>query len=71
MVSGKTIGRWEGCIMNFCVSFAEDFAIHSSAYLLDRGSGDQMLLIDVYSPQKTPSLISWQVGILERILSAS
>ncbi|KAF9247092.1 subunit 17 of mediator complex-domain-containing protein [Melanogaster broomeanus] len=71
MVSGKTIGRWEGCIINFCVSFAEDFAIHSSAYLLARGSGDQMSLIDVYSPQKTPSLISWQVGILERILSVS
>ncbi|KIJ70515.1 hypothetical protein HYDPIDRAFT_172315 [Hydnomerulius pinastri MD-312] len=69
MVSGKTIGRWEGCILNFCVVFDEDFAIHSSAYRLERGSGDQLSLVDTYSPQKTTSLVAWQLEILERILA--
>ncbi|KAF8843129.1 hypothetical protein BDN67DRAFT_924851 [Paxillus ammoniavirescens] len=68
MVSGKAIGRWEGCIVNFCVSFAENFAIHSSAYRLDRGSVDHMSFIDTYSPLETTSLTSWQLSILDRIL---
>lgn len=68
-VSGKTVGRWEGCIVNFCVSFNQDFAVHSSAYLLDRGNNDKLSLYDTYSPQTVVSLLVWQQKILEQILS--
>ncbi|KAF8558764.1 hypothetical protein OG21DRAFT_1503716 [Imleria badia] len=70
MVSGKTIGRWEGCIVNFSVSFADDFAICSSAYRIGRGNENQMH-VDTYSPHQATSLISWQLGILEKILAVS
>lgn len=68
-VSGKTVGRWEGCIVNFCVSFTQDFTVHSSAYRLDKGTTDKLSLYDTYSPQTTVSLIVWQQKVLERILS--
>lgn len=68
-VSGKTVGRWEGCIVNFCVSFNQDFAVHSSAYRLDRGNTDKLSLYDTYTPQAAVSLIVWQQEVLERILS--
>ncbi|KAI6047138.1 subunit 17 of mediator complex-domain-containing protein [Pisolithus marmoratus] len=83
-VSGKTVGRWEGCIVyvqclrpfrrlircrNFCVSFNQDFAVHSSAYRLDRGNTDKLSLYDTYSPQTAASLIVWQQQVLERVLS--
>ncbi|KAL4075817.1 subunit 17 of mediator complex-domain-containing protein [Scleroderma citrinum] len=68
-VSGKAVGRWEGCIVNFGVVFGQDFTIHSSAYRLDRGSPDKLSLFDTYSPQKNISLISWQQAVLEQILS--
>ena len=90
MVSGKTIGRWEGCIVsvwsrmlnatcdmltrshrNFSVSFADDFAVCSSAYRIGRGSENQMSHVDTYSPHQPMSLISWQLGILEKILAVS
>jgi mediator of RNA polymerase II transcription subunit 17 len=90
MVSGKTIGRWEGCIVsvwsrmldtthdiltrshrNFSVSFADDFAICASAYRIGRGSENQMSHVDTYSPHQPMSLISWQLGILEKILAVS
>ncbi|KAI6164907.1 subunit 17 of mediator complex-domain-containing protein [Pisolithus thermaeus] len=68
-VSGKTVGRWEGCIVNFCVSFNQDFAVHSSAYRLDRGNADKLSLYDTYTPRAAVSLIAWQQEVLERILS--
>ncbi|KAH0840134.1 subunit 17 of mediator complex-domain-containing protein [Lanmaoa asiatica] len=71
MVSSKTIGRWEGCIVNFSVSFADNFAVCSSAYRIGRGSESQMSHVDVYSPHQPISLISWQLGILEKILAVS
>jgi len=71
MVSGKTIGRWEGCIVNFSVSFADDFAICASAYRIGRGSENQMSHVDTYSPHQPMSLISWQLGMLEKILAVS
>ena len=56
---------------NFNVSFADDFAVCSSAYRIGRGSESQMSHVDTYSPNLSTSLISWQLGILEKILAVS
>ncbi|KAF8450286.1 subunit 17 of mediator complex-domain-containing protein [Boletus edulis BED1] len=71
MVSGKTIGRWEGCIVNFSVSFADNFAICSSAHRIGRGNENQMSHVDTYSPHQPTPLMSWQLGILEKIVAVS
>jgi len=57
------------CRRNFCAFFGEDFAIHASAYQLDRGFPDKLSLFDTFSPQKSTSLMSWQQDVLEQILS--
>lgn len=56
---------------NFSVSFAENFAVCSSAYRVRRGTESQMSHVDTYPPHQTMSLISWQLGILEKTLAVS
>ncbi|KAG2367329.1 subunit 17 of mediator complex-domain-containing protein [Suillus spraguei] len=69
-VSGKAVGRWEGNILNFRVIFDKDFAIHSSAYRLNRGSR-QLSLLETYTPETSISLVTWLQKLLEKTILES
>jgi mediator of RNA polymerase II transcription subunit 17 len=69
-VSGKAVGRWEGNILNFRVIFDKDFAIHSSAYRLDRTSY-QLSLLETYTPETSISLVAWLQELLEKTILES
>ncbi|KAG2077367.1 hypothetical protein BDR04DRAFT_1132147 [Suillus decipiens] len=69
-VSGKAVGRWEGNILNFRVIFDKDFAIHSSAYRLNRGSC-QLSLLETYTPETSISLVTWLQKLLEKTILES
>lgn len=69
-VSGKAVGRWEGNILNFRVIFDKDFAIHSSAYRLNRAS-HQLSLLETYTPETSVSLVAWLQELLEKTILES
>ncbi|KAG1892399.1 subunit 17 of mediator complex-domain-containing protein [Suillus subluteus] len=69
-VSGKAVGRWEGNILNFRVIFDKDFAIHSSAYRLNRAS-HQLSLLETYTPETSISLVAWLQELLEKTILES
>ncbi|KAG2042791.1 subunit 17 of mediator complex-domain-containing protein [Suillus americanus] len=69
-VSGKAVGRWEGNILNFRVIFNKDFAIHSSAYRLNRASR-QLSLLETYAPGTSISLVAWLQELLEKTILES
>ncbi|KAH7914170.1 subunit 17 of mediator complex-domain-containing protein [Hygrophoropsis aurantiaca] len=68
LVSGKTVGRWEGCILNFRVTFGQDFVIHALAYR--SGSNQQMSLIETFSSASSTSLTPWLQCLIEKTLSS-
>ncbi|KAH7887696.1 subunit 17 of mediator complex-domain-containing protein [Phlebopus sp. FC_14] len=67
-ISGETVGRWEGCVLKFCIAFGQNSEIYSSAFRLERG-GDHHSLVDSYSPKNNSSLMAWQHEILQRTLT--
>lgn len=69
-VSGKAVGRWEGTILNFRIIFDKDFAIHSSAYRLNRAS-HQLSLLETYTPETPISLVVWLQELVEKTISES
>ncbi|KAG1833319.1 subunit 17 of mediator complex-domain-containing protein [Suillus variegatus] len=69
-VSGKAVGRWEGNILNFRIIFDKDFAIHSSAYRLNRAS-HQLSLLETYTPETSVSLVAWLQELLEKTILES
>ncbi|OAX36195.1 hypothetical protein K503DRAFT_858151 [Rhizopogon vinicolor AM-OR11-026] len=69
-VSGKAVGRWEGSILNFRIIFGKDFAIHSSAYCLNRAS-HQLSLLETYTPETSIPLVAWLQELLEKTITES
>ncbi|KAF7977414.1 hypothetical protein HWV62_3550 [Athelia sp. TMB] len=68
IVNGRTVGRWEGCVLNFRVFFEQDFAIRCSAFRLDHGRGDQEALLEAYGPELQMSLLDWVKKTVEQTL---
>jgi mediator of RNA polymerase II transcription subunit 17 len=57
-------------VRNFRVIFDKDFAIHSSAYRLDRTSY-QLSLLETYTPETSISLVAWLQELLEKTILES
>lgn len=55
---------------NFRVIFDKDFAIHSSAYRLNRAS-HQLSLLETYTPETSVSLVAWLQELLEKTILES
>jgi len=69
-VSGKTVGRWDGCILYFRVFFGSDLTVQSTAVRLDKVSGTQTTGTDIYKSD-TSSLVSWLHSVVENSITQS
>ncbi|KAF8897582.1 subunit 17 of mediator complex-domain-containing protein [Infundibulicybe gibba] len=55
----RCVGRWDGCVMNFRISFSNDFSIDCLIFRVERADGSEGKL-DRYSLGTTDmSLLSW------------
>ncbi|GLB33862.1 putative subunit 17 of Mediator complex [Lyophyllum shimeji] len=63
----RCVGRWEGCVLNFHVSFGKDFAIDCSAFQLHKGTPKQGQLDSYSSNPGGLSLMSW----IEQIINTA
>ncbi|KZT20349.1 hypothetical protein NEOLEDRAFT_1075722 [Neolentinus lepideus HHB14362 ss-1] len=61
LITSRAVGRWEGCVLNFRISYGEDFKILCSAFRLDRVNGRPESLLDTYEAkqQEGVALLSW------------
>ncbi|KAG5732390.1 Mediator of RNA polymerase II transcription subunit 17 [Termitomyces sp. T112] len=57
--SSRCVGRWEGCVLNFHISFGKDFTIDCSAFQLHKKTPKQGQLDRYSSNSTTRSLFSW------------
>lgn len=55
---------------NFRIIFGKDFAVHSSAYCLNRAS-HQLSLLETYTPETSISLVVWVQELLEKTMAES
>jgi len=62
----RCLGRWDGCVLNFRISFGKDFSINCSAFQLHKKTPKQGKL-ETYSPNRAESLLAW----VEHIISAA
>ena len=69
-VSGKTIGRWDGCILYFRVFFGSDFAIQSTTVRLDKVSGTKTTHTETYDSDKS-SFVAWLHTVVENSINQS
>ncbi|RDB22683.1 Mediator of RNA polymerase II transcription subunit 17 [Hypsizygus marmoreus] len=60
----RCVGRWEGCVLNFHISYGKDFAIDCSAFQIHKGTSRQGQL-DTYSQQDSLSLLSWIENVIK------
>ncbi|KDQ64550.1 hypothetical protein JAAARDRAFT_166933 [Jaapia argillacea MUCL 33604] len=57
LVAGRSVGRWEGCVLNFRVSFGEGFTIMCSAFRLDSSDGHPGGIVATYNAKERPGLL--------------
>jgi len=69
MLSARSVGRWEGCVLNFQVRFREDYGICCSAFQLDHGKNGQQTLSETYSTGSTVGLFDWIRETIAKTLS--
>ncbi|KII95133.1 hypothetical protein PLICRDRAFT_33966 [Plicaturopsis crispa FD-325 SS-3] len=68
LLSCRSVGRWEGCVINFRISYGENSSIQCSAFRMDRLSG-RATLTKTYSADQDVSLLAWVHRIIEEALS--
>ncbi|TFK55925.1 hypothetical protein OE88DRAFT_1716574 [Heliocybe sulcata] len=61
LITSRAVGRWEGCVLNFRITYGEDFKILCSAFRLDRANGRPESLLDTYEARQQEGLplLSW------------
>ncbi|KAI0921137.1 hypothetical protein AcV7_003415 [Taiwanofungus camphoratus] len=70
LLTARSVGRWEGCSLNFRVSFSEDSSLVCTASRLERADSHIATLIETYRPrEKDLPLFDWTRGVIETTLS--
>ncbi|KAF9457004.1 subunit 17 of mediator complex-domain-containing protein, partial [Collybia nuda] len=56
----RCVGRWEGCVLNFHISYGRDLSINCSAFQLDKTTTQQGRLVNYSTtPSRPVLLLSW------------
>jgi len=69
MVSSRSVGRWEGCVLNFRVFYDNDYSIRCSAFRLDHGRHGRETALETYSTETVVPLLSWVQQMIDKTLT--
>ncbi|KAH8105856.1 subunit 17 of mediator complex-domain-containing protein [Cristinia sonorae] len=72
-LSGRAVGRWEGNVLNFRISFTNSGAILCSASRMERGDQHPDTHLDIYSSDRVPgvSLLHWIQKMIENAMTSA
>jgi len=72
LLTGRSVGRWEGCVLNFQVQLGEDHSVVCIASRLAHPRSDIAIWTETYSAtdQGCPQLLHWVRTVIGNILSA-
>ncbi|KAI0692568.1 subunit 17 of mediator complex-domain-containing protein [Cytidiella melzeri] len=71
LLTGRTVGRWEGTALNFLVTFAEDSSVVCTATMLERGETHRTAsAVKVYTAEDHAgmALLEWTRQTIEKAL---
>jgi len=66
----QCVGRWEGCVLNFCIMYDKGLTINCSAFRLDKSTTRQGRLETYLEQEGSVSLLYWVEQIMKSACTA-
>lgn len=69
-LSSRSVGKWEGCVLNFRVSFSEDSALVCTATRMELAKGQLQPTAEIYTTKenKGSTLFDWTTQVINSAL---